>query len=230
MSRQTALMKRMLRPAFLYYTGLAITLLVAVCAPSSLYAQEIRDSLRRDSLSPTLLQDVLPVNSSITLRASDVEYPFDAPHANDSITMPLPSVPSGYIPPYYINPSPLFKGDYSTAGVILYGRYSLLYGSGNRSTLPGIGVQTEAGLAYVRQLSDRLYMQATVNATKLSMMHMTRIAAEFGGNLTYRVQDHFRINVFGGKGVGMFPNWTDWYYGGSLDFDLGERFSLELGV
>ncbi len=146
------------------------------------------------------------------------------------MTFTPPPVPPEYIPPYYTNPSPMFRGDYSTGGPIVAWGENAIYGSGARYTLPGLGVQTEAGLAYVRQLNDRLYLQATANATKLSMMHLTRMAVDFGGRLTYQAQDHLWFNVFGGTAVGHFPNRPDWHYGGSVGFDLGERFSLELGV
>lgn len=214
------------------YKCIAVLLLTTVLASVSLCAQEVQDSLRRDSLSSAPFQSIIPVDGGVELQEAEIDIvsSLSTPYANDTITMPIPSVPPEYILPYYINPSPLFRGDYSTGGVILSGRHSLLYGSGNRSTLPGLGVQTEAGLTYVRQLSDRLYLQATVNATKLNMMHMTRIAAMAGGSLTYQAQDHLWFNVFGGKGVGSFPNWADWHYGGTVGFDLGERFSLELGV
>ena len=146
------------------------------------------------------------------------------------MTFTPPAVPPEYIPPYYTNPSPMFRGDYSTGGAIATWGDNAIYGRGGRYSLPGLGVQTEAGLTYVRQLNDRLRLQAAANATKLSMTHLTRMAVELDGRLTYQPQEHVWFNVFGGTAVGRFPNRPDWHYGGSVGFDLGERFSLELGV
>ena len=146
------------------------------------------------------------------------------------MTFTPPAVPPEYIPPYYTNPSPMFRGDYSTGGPIAVWDDNAIYGRGGRYSLPGLGVQTEAGLTYVRQLNDRLRLQAAANATKLSMTHLTRMAVELDGRLTYQPQEHVWFNVFGGTAVGRFPNRPDWHYGGSVGFDLGERFSLELGV
>ena len=146
------------------------------------------------------------------------------------MTFTPPAVPPEYIPPYYTNPSPMFRGDYSTGGPIATWGDNAIYGRGGRYSLPGLGVQTEAGLTYVRQLNDRLRLQAAANATKLSMTHLTRMAVELDGRLTYQPQEHVWFNVFGGTAVGRFPNRPDWHYGGSVGFDLGERFSLELGV
>lgn len=146
------------------------------------------------------------------------------------MTFTPPPVPRRYIPPYYKNPSPLFKGDYSTGGTIAAWGDNRLLGAGHQTSLPGLGMMNDATLGYARRLNDRLYLQATVTATKLTMSHLTRMAADFGGQLTYQAQEHLWFNVFGGTAVGYFPNRPDWHYGGSVGFDLGERFSLELGV
>ena len=175
------------------------------------------DRLRSASTGTATDAAILPARSA----AVDDEHP---------MTFRPPAVPPEYIPPYYTNPSPMFRGDYSTGGPIAAWGDNAIYGSGSRSTLPGLGVQTEAGMAYVRRLNDRLRLQASANATKLSMSHLTRMAVELDGRLTYQPQEHVWFNVFGGTAVGRFPNRPDWHYGGSVGFDLGERFSLELGV
>ncbi len=164
------------------------------------------------------------VNATLPTRRAAVD---DDAHP---MTFTPPAVPPEYIPPYYTNPSPMFRGDYSTGGPIATWGDNAIYGRGGRYSLPGLGVQTEAGLTYVRQLNDRLRLQAAANATKLSMTHLTRMAVELDGRLTYQPQEHVWFNVFGGTAVGRFPNRPDWHYGGSVGFDLGERFSLELGV
>ena len=101
------------------------------------------DRLRSASTGTATDAAILPARSA----AVDDEHP---------MTFRPPAVPPEYIPPYYTNPSPMFRGDYSTGGPIATWGDNAIYGSGSRSTLPGLGVQTEAGMAYVRRLNDRL--------------------------------------------------------------------------
>lgn len=55
-----------------------------------------------------------------------------------------------YIPLYYINPTPMFYGDYSTSGHI----FSHFYGSGSQTTLPGIGRINEASIMFHHQFNN----------------------------------------------------------------------------
>ena len=41
--------------------------------------------------------------------------------------------------PYHINPSPLFRGDYSTGGVLRQFPHGAVFGSGSQTSVPGIG-------------------------------------------------------------------------------------------
>lgn len=67
-----------------------------------------------------------------------------------------------YIPPYYINPTPMFYGDYSTSGHI----FSHFYGSGSQATLPGIGRINEASIMFHHQFNNYFETRLGVNATK----------------------------------------------------------------
>lgn len=55
-----------------------------------------------------------------------------------------------YIPSYYVNPSPMFWGDYQA-----YGQFApYFYGEGMQTTLPGIGRVNRLGWVYQRQIND----------------------------------------------------------------------------
>ena len=90
--------------------------------------------LKNDS-SKILFDKALPFNKTDFLlpnpNAKDVEKAID----NTNFKTDIP-----FIPPYYINPTPMFYGDYSTSGYI----FSHFYGSGSQTTLPGIGRINEA--------------------------------------------------------------------------------------
>lgn len=61
-----------------------------------------------------------------------------------------------YIPPYYIDSSPRFYGDYTTGGQI----FPNIYGSGMQETLPGLGRLNQASLFYRYDLNDYFSIQA----------------------------------------------------------------------
>ena len=210
----------MRRVSFLTFLSAALWLAVMPAR-----AQEVDGPAGRDSVRAVPQGKALPAGGGV-----GAVMPSYFPVRPEAPQVPQFRVGRETAPPYYTNPTPMFRGDYSTGGTLAAWGGGRLYGTGYQSTLPGLGLQTGAGVGYARRLNERLFLQATVNATKLSMAHMTRMAATFGGVLTYRAQEHVWFNVFGGGGAGYFPNRTDWYYGGSVGFDLGPRFSLELGA
>lgn len=58
--------------------------------------------------------------------------------------------------PYHINPSPLFRGDYSTGGVLRQFPHGAVFGSGSQTSVPGIGRFNNASLGYQHIFNDRL--------------------------------------------------------------------------
>ena len=75
--------------------------------------------------------------------------------------------------PYHINPSPLFRGDYSTGGVLRQFPHGAVFGSGSQTSVPGIGRFNNASLGYQHIFNDRLSLQLRANAMKINMSHIT---------------------------------------------------------
>lgn len=103
-------------------------------------------------------------------------------------------------------------------------------GSGSQTSIPGIGRMNEAAVGYARQLNDRLALQASINAVKLNMSHFNAQAFGLSTALTYRADEHLWFTAYGSANMGRFPGMKTYQYGGTMGFDIGERFSLELGV
>ena len=74
-----------------------------------------------------------------------------------------------YIPLYYINPTPMFYGDYSTSGHI----FSHFYGSGSQTTLPRIGRINEASIMFHHQFNNDFETRLGINATKYNFPKST---------------------------------------------------------
>ena len=61
-----------------------------------------------------------------------------------------------YIPTYYVNPSPMFMGDYNA-----FGQFSpYFYGRGMQTTIPGIGRVNQMMFIYQREINDFLDIYA----------------------------------------------------------------------
>lgn len=105
-----------------------------------------------------------PFFSRIGKRYGRSESDVQLPEYPDSGKINIPLSGSVHVPPYFINRSPMFYGDYSTSGQIAPG----FYGSGSQTTLPGFGRMNQAAFGYQYALTDYLEVQAGVSATALS--------------------------------------------------------------
>lgn len=133
--------------------------------------------------------------------------------------------------PYQENPSLRFKGDFRTEGSLWRWRTGQIYGMGSQTSLPGIGLRNEAAFSFEQELNDRLSLQATVDAVRMNMAYFNRRQSlGLSGALVYRAQDHLWFTAFGSARTGDFLNMQSYSYGGTMGFDITERFSLELGV
>lgn len=133
--------------------------------------------------------------------------------------------------PYQENPSLRFKGDFRTEGSLWRWRTGQIYGTGSQTSLPGIGLRNEAAFSLEQQLNDRLSLQATVDAMRMNMAYFNRrFSVGLSGALVYRAQDHLWFTAFGSAYKGDFLNMKSYSYGGTIGFDITDRFSLELGV
>ena len=101
--------------------------------------------LKNDSSRILFDKVCMPFNKTDLLlpnpNAKDVETAID--NTNFKADRPF------YIPLYYINPTPMFYGDYSTSGHI----FSHFYGSGSQTTLLGIGRINEASIMFHHPVS-----------------------------------------------------------------------------
>ena len=132
--------------------------------------------------------------------------------------------------PYHINPSPLFRGDYSTGGVLRQFPHGAVFGSGSQTSLPGIGRFNNASLGYQHIFNDRLSLQLRANAMKINMSHITGQAFSTAGRLTYRASDRVAFNVFGSYDIGNSYGMSTNSYGATISLDMSERFGMEVGA
>lgn len=132
--------------------------------------------------------------------------------------------------PYYTNPSPLFKGDYNTGGVLRQFRHGVLYGSGDQTSVPGIGRFNNASIGYQHALSDRFTLELGVNAMKINMPFSTGQAFSTSGALLYHPSERITLKVFGSYDIGNSHGMSTKLYGASVAFDMSERFGMEVGV
>lgn len=157
-----------------------------------------------------------------------VDVPFSSLSKDSFIKVPIHQ--PFLMVPYYTNPSPMFKGDYSTAGILLHHRHGALMGAGNQTTLPGIGRSNSASLSYIHALGDRWTLQVGVDANKMLMSHFTGQSFGASGTLSYQAADRLSFHVFGGYNGGYVSGMQSYRYGGSVAWDMTERFGMEMGV
>lgn len=219
---------------------LRLTLLLGSLLLSTLQqlqAQQVErlssDTLRTISSS----RGLLPTDSLHTLPTSTF-----LPEAETTATSPATvvmqaDVSSSRLPatmypviPYYVNPSPMFRGDYYTEGLLLATPYGILSASGHQTSLPGIGRFNEASVGYQWAFAPQWMLRLNADVMKVNMMHAVGEAFSLSGSLSYHLSDHLSLNAFGAYApentFGMFTH----RYGGSLSYDVTSRFGMEVGV
>ena len=134
------------------------------------------------------------------------------------------------VPLYYINPSPMYRGDYRTGGVIKVFPHGAFYGSGGQTTLPGIGRMNESSLGYIHRFNSQWSVQVDVNALKMNMPFAVGQAFGTSGTLMYRPSDRIAFKVFGSYYRGQTYGMESHTYGGSMTVGMSDRFSVEMGV
>ena len=195
------------------------------------FAQQT-DSLRiwRDSVPPD--------------RAGHTPVLFDslspAERADLPALRPIPLRPSssrrkdawmqGPIPPYYLNPSPMFKGDYSTSGVLGRAGGGYFVGAGSQTSVPGIGRFNAAALGWQKQLNERLQLQVMADAVKMNTARFTGQSFGLSGQMVWQAQERLYFRTFGGVGFGDFRGRPSYGFGGTVGFDVTDRFGMEVGA
>ena len=187
----------------------------------------IGDSVRGTiSGTPEMIQ---PVHSSFDV-SSETASSFPLFHSKGTDSLPRFSLKEALRIPYYTNPSPLFRGDYRTGGIIMQFRGGALSGAGGQTTLPGIGRFNDASLLYRQVIDKNLSFQLGMDALKLNMSHISGQAFTASGALMYQADDRLAFKVFGSYAIGNTYGMTTHRYGGSVLFGISDRFSMEVGV
>lgn len=157
-----------------------------------------------------------------------VDVPFSSLSKDSFIKVPIHQ--PFLMVPYYTNPSPMFKGDYSTGRLMLVHRYGMLMGAGGQTTIPGIGRSNYASLSYIHSFSSQWLFSIGIDANKMHMNHFTGQTFGASGTFSYRATDRLAFNVFGGYNSGFVSGRQSYHYGGTVGFDMTERFGMEMGV
>lgn len=196
--------------------------------PQLLMAQEDNTRISFDSLRIKPKSDFQLPKLEPTPPSRAAAYPL--PPAMKQPSLPRFSLEAGSAPPYYTNPSPLFRGDYSTGGILRQFPNGALFGSGNQTSLPGIGRFNEASLGYTHIFNERLELQLRANAMKMNMTHFTGQAFSTSGALIYHASDKVAFKVFGSYDIGNSYGMSTHRYGGTMSLDMSDRFGMEVGV
>lgn len=132
--------------------------------------------------------------------------------------------------PYSTNPSPIFKGDYSTNGVIFQFTHGALIGSGSQTSMAGIGRFNNTSLTYRHIFNDQFELQLHANAMKINMSRITGQAFSASSALLYHPSDRVTFKVFGSYDIGNSYGMSSNNYGATMSIDMSDRFGMEMGV
>lgn len=205
--------------------------LVGMTSGLSTFAQQT-DSLRirRDSVSSERIGSLSFRSDSLaSAERADLPTVLREPLRSSS-SRQVDAWMQGPIPPYYINPSPMFKGDYSTSGVLGSAGGGYFVGTGSQTSVPGIGRFNAAALGWQKQLNDRLQLQVMADAVKMNTAHFTGQSFGLSGQMYWQAQDRLYFRTFGGVGFGDFSGRPTYGFGGTVGFDMTDRFGIELGA
>ena len=206
---------------------LAICLLLTF-APQLLFAQEDSVRFTRDSIR------IRPEFNESLFSPFELS-PEGAIHSpsfqpEQSYSLPVFSLKESLRLPYQTNPSLLFRGDYSTNGVLKLFPHGLLFGSGGQTSVPGIGRFNDASLGYQHSFNQKLTLRLGIDAMKINMIHSTRQAFSTFGALRYQASDRVAFKVFGSYAIGNTYGMDTHRYGATMSLDMSERFGMEVGV
>ena len=185
----------------------------------------VRDSLRMmretsSGMSITTLQ--FPIDEPVT-----PSFPETLPK-DSSITFHFQK-PSLLIP-YYTNPSPMFKGDFNTNGILFAHQHGMLIGTGNQTSIPGIGRSNDISFTYIHSFHPQWTLSVGMNVNKMHMSHFTGQSFGASGTLSYHANNRLTFNVFGGYHSGYVPGRQSYHFGGTIGMDISEHFGMERGV
>ncbi len=208
-----------------------LCLVLIIFLPQHLRGQEDTTHIVRDSLRFNIGESE-PLLAPIGFELPSVDTRSSLPPLTHQPTDSLLHLPlqKPFVPPYYINPSPLLRGDYATGGLIWHSRNAALLGAGRQETLPGIGIVNNASLMYGMSLGDRWELQAGVGVTKMNVFPAIGQTFDASAALMYHLSDRVRLKGFGSYAAGQLYGIPAYSYGGTIGVDVTDRFSLEGGV
>lgn len=155
-------------------------LILLIFIPQLLSAQENNDSIRiaRDSVSMET-EGVLQRSTLEIFPEKSTTYSLYSPGQLEHI--PRFSLKRDISLPYQTNPSLLFRGDYSTGGVLHQFDHGTVFGSGSQTSMAGIGRFNSASLGYQHIFNEQFELQVRANALKVNMSHITGQAFSTSG-------------------------------------------------
>ena len=205
-------------------------LMLTLFISDKVHAQEVKS----DSL---LLQRPVEITNGKALtpllpQISEIETLRHGPTGKDSLTLPIQRLLPNNQPylPYPVNPSPLYKGDFTTSGAVYRYRLGQIWLQGEQNTLPGSGRINEAAALWSHTFNDRLRREAAVISTQLNLAFFHRHALQLNGQMHYRLNDRLSLNLFGSYDTGNPYNLYGRQWGGTLDWQIAPRFGIEGGV
>ena len=204
-------------------------LILLIFIPQLLSAQENNDSIRiaRDSVSMEP-EGVLQRSTLEIFPEKSTTYSLYSPGQLEHI--PRFSLKRDISLPYQTNPSLLFRGDYSTGGVLHQFDRGALFGSGSQTSMAGIGRFNSASLGYQHIFNEQFELQVRANALKLNMSHITGQAFSTSGAFLYHPSDRVTLKVFGSYDIGNSYGMSTHSYGATMSVDMSDRFGMEMGV
>ena len=204
-------------------------LILLIFIPQLLSAQENNDSIRiaRDSISIEP-EGVLQRSTLECFPEKSTTYSLYSPGQLEHI--PRFSLKRDISLPYQTNPSLLFRGDYSTGGVLHQFDHGTVFGSGSQTSMAGIGRFNSASLGYQHIFNEQFELQDRANALKLNMSHITGQAFSTSGAFLYHPSDRVTFKVFGSNDIGNSYGMSTHSYGATMSVDMSDRFGMEMGV
>lgn len=201
---------------------LQILCCIAICV----HAQENITGLKRDSLKTISNENWgsnSPIRNSFTVEENIPEIKSEVDNIPKVQKIKLHSP---FYMPYYINPSLIFYGDYSTGGTIVPN----LYGFGSQSTLPGIGRINEASLMYRYFINDFWEIQVEMNAIKYNFPFSTGQSFGATGAILYRPVDKLTLKAFGSYTPASAYGFHMNSFGGTIGYEFNDNWGMEVGV
>lgn len=154
-----------------------------------------------------------------------------------------------YVPEFYVGPlsNPnkipttfILESEYNFQNYQQLNNKALLYTSSSLNIYPGLGANTTISGMVHYKMTDWWSVGGGSYVSKYSIYGNQFNDIGFNGNMSFRLNDRFRLNTFGqysvygnkkhmvgGNFPGMFPQSN---YGGSFEYKINDKFGIEAGM